>query len=102
MRRFGKTIQRKKLGTAHFKKTYTEDFGLKDTDKESYGVRITASDYGRKKETVHKTKHATQDKTKPYWCRNCFCRVKLSDKKCPQCEATIVKPLATNPKGVKY
>jgi predicted adenine nucleotide alpha hydrolase (AANH) superfamily ATPase len=52
---------------------------MKNSDKESYGVWITAGDYNKKKETVHRTKHATQDKTQKRWCRNCFRQVKLSD-----------------------
>ena len=38
-------------------------------DRDTFSVGITASDYGRKKETVHKTKQATQDKSKK--CRIC-------------------------------
>lgn len=43
----------------------------KDTvdTKDTIGVWITAGDYGKKKETMHRTKHATQDKSKK--CRIC-------------------------------
>ena len=41
---------------------------MKD-DRDTISVGITASDYSRKKETVHKTKFRKQDKTKK--CRIC-------------------------------
>jgi Zn finger protein HypA/HybF involved in hydrogenase expression len=56
----------------------------KDT-KDTFGVHITASDYGRKKETIHKTKLATEDKTTYKWCRNCNCKNKNKELYCTQC-----------------
>ena len=53
-----------------------------------------ARDYGRKKETVHKQKIPTQDKSKKVFCRNCNKQNTESAKICIQCECTMSsKPL---------
>ena len=63
----------------------------KDT-KDTIGVRITTSDYGRKKETVHKTKLPTELKTKYKWCYNCLTKNKWSELYCTQCgKSTFAK-----------
>ncbi len=71
----------------------------KDT-KDTFGVHITASDYGRKKETIHRTKLATEDKTSKRWCRNCLKQVKISDIICPYCGVTNRQPLKSKPRGI--
>lgn len=57
---------------------------MKD-DRDTFSVGITASDYGRKKETVHTTKHSTEDKTTYKWCFNCNCKNKSKEIYCTQC-----------------
>lgn len=76
-----------------------ETNNTKDT-KDTFGVWLTAGDYKKKKETVHRTKLATEDKTTKRWCRNCLQQVKLSDAQCPQCGVTNRQPLKSKPRGV--
>jgi len=49
------------------------------------------SDYSKKKETVHKTRLPTQEKTTYGYCFNCNAKNKTSAKVCVQCEVTIRK-----------
>lgn len=50
------------------------------------------SDYGRKKETIHRTRLPTLNKSKKVFCRNCNCQNTEAAKICIQCECTIKEP----------
>lgn len=53
---------------------------------------FTPGDFGRKKETVHKTRLPTQDKSKKVFCRNCNAQNTEAAKICKQCDCTIREP----------
>lgn len=55
------------------------------------------SDYASKKETVHKSKIPTQDKSKKVFCRNCNKQNTESAKICVQCSVTLRDPPLRRP-----
>lgn len=50
------------------------------------------SDYGRKKETIHRTRLPTLNKSKKVFCRNCNKQNSTSATVCVQCEVEIKEP----------
>lgn len=50
------------------------------------------SDYGHKKQVVHRVKLPTQAKSKIQYCRSCNAKNKDSAVVCIQCEITLKKP----------